>query len=66
MQSIVLEFDNARAAQEALHHLWDRLEVSGEVLTQPLPEGRIRLEVVSEKPLRAGTLEKLGGRLVED
>ncbi len=65
MQSIVLEFDNQRAVDEAIAIIWDRLGVTGELSTQRLPEGRIRLEILSEKPLRANTLDKLGGRIVE-
>jgi len=66
MQSIVLEFDDPRALDEAIAHIWDRLGATGELSTQKLPEGRLRLEIVSEKPLRANTLEKLGGRLVQE
>ena len=66
MQSIVLEFDNRRALDEAIAHVWDRLAVTGELSTQRLPEGRFRLEIVSEKPLRGSTLEKVGGRVVEE
>lgn len=66
MQSMVLEFDDARALEEAVNHIWDKLGTTGELATQKLPEGRLRLQIISEKPLRASTLEKLGGRLVEE
>ena len=66
MQSIVLEFDSQRALDEAVAHVWDKLGVTGELASQRLPEGRFRLEIISEKPLRGSTLEKVGGRVVED
>lgn len=66
MQSIVLEFDNLRALEEAMAHVWDKLAVTGEVSSHPRPEGKFRLEIVSEKPIRGSTLEKVGGRIVED
>lgn len=65
MQSIVLEFDNQHALDEAVTHVWDKLGVTGELSCQRLPEGRLRLEIISEKPLRGSTLEKVGGRVVE-
>ncbi len=65
MQSVVLEFENERALQEALVHIWERLGVSGELMTQRMPEGHFRMEVVSEKPIRGATLEKIGGRVLE-
>ena len=65
MQSIVLEFDTETALQDAMRHVWEKLATSGEAVTQRLPEGRFRLEIVAEKPLKTTTLDKLGGRLVE-
>jgi hypothetical protein len=65
MQSIVLEFDTEAALQEAVRHVWEKLATSGEAVTQRLPEGGFRLEIVAEKPLKTTTLDKLGGRLVE-
>ena len=66
MQSLVLEFEDRRALDEAVAHLWDRVGMSGELVSQRLAEGRYRLEVIAEKPLRGPTLEKAGGRVVAD
>lgn len=66
MQSVTLEFEDERALEEAITHVWEKLGVTGEVMRQKLPEGRFRLEIVSEKTLRRDTLEKMGGRMVED
>jgi hypothetical protein len=65
VQTIVLEFDSEKALQEAVEHLWDRLGVSGELLTEKVHDGCWRLELVAEQPVRAATLEKLGGRAVK-
>jgi hypothetical protein len=66
MQSIVLEFDTEAEMEDALRHVWEKLAVSGEAVAQQLPEGGFRLEIVSEKPIKANTLDKLGGRQVKD
>lgn len=66
MQSVILEFDDERTLEEAITHVWEKLGVTGELVRQQLPEGRFRLEIVSEKTLRRDTLDKIGGRLVED
>jgi len=65
MQSLVLEFEDERALDEAIAHIWDKLGVSGEMLRQRLPEGRFRLEIVAEKTLHRSSLDKIGGRIVE-
>jgi hypothetical protein len=64
VQTVVWEFETRRELDEAVRHLWDRLDISGELSVQRLPEGRWRLELVSERNLRSATLEKVGGRLV--
>lgn len=66
MQSVVLEFDDERALDEAIAHIWDKLAVFGELVRQRLPEGTFRLEVISEKPLQRSSLEKVGGRIREE
>lgn len=65
MQTVVWEFDSERAMEEAMHHLWERLGITGEMLTQRLSEGCWRLELVAEQTVRSATLEKIGGRLVK-
>ena len=64
MQSVVLEFENRQALEQAVAHLWDALGVTGALSSTPLPEGRFRLEILAEKPLRGSQLEGLGGRRV--
>jgi hypothetical protein len=66
MHTVILEFEDERALDEAVAHIWDKLGVTGEIVRTRLPEGRFRLEIVSEKTLHKSTLEKIGGRLVED
>jgi hypothetical protein len=61
-----MEFDRLQDLEEAERHLWERLGVTGEIACRPLPDGRWRMDVVSEKPLRGATLEKLKGRVVEE
>lgn len=63
MQTIVLEFADSEALDDAVRVLWDGQETSGEVSIAPLPDGRWRMEVVAEKPLRGSILEKIGGRI---
>lgn len=65
MQLITLEFEDEQAAERAVEHLWERLGLTGEISLKPQPGGGWRVEISSEKPLRASTLEKIGGRLVE-
>jgi hypothetical protein len=65
MQCLTLEFEDDRTLAEAEAHLWDRLSLGGELLRRRTPDGRYRLEVISEKPIQKTTLEKIGGRLVE-
>jgi hypothetical protein len=66
MTTIVYEFDSQAELEQVLTHLWDRLAIGGEVVVHPLPEGTFRLEIVTEKPLRPATLEKLPGRRVAE
>ncbi len=66
MTTFALEFDSVEDLEEARRHLWERLAVTGELIARPLADGGWRLDVVSEKPLRGPTLEKLKGRRVED
>ncbi len=66
MTTLSLKFDSTADLQEAVAHLWDNLAMSGELMAHPLADGCWRLDVVSEKTLRATTLEKLKGRRTED
>jgi hypothetical protein len=65
MHTLVLEFDDAHALEDALQHLWDRLGITGEVLVQRVSEACWRLELVAEQTVRSSTLEKIGGRVVK-
>ncbi len=66
MQNVVLEFSDRKVLDEAVRHIWDRLAISGEISIAPREDGGWRLEIVSEKPIRPNTVDKLGGRIVED
>lgn len=65
MNSLVMEFDDEKHLQEAIDHLWKKLKISGELNVRMLGKGGWRLELLSEKPVRAATVEKLEGRMVE-
>jgi hypothetical protein len=66
MTTFTLEFDNASDVEEAIHHLWERLALTGELSTKAVADGHWRLQVVTEKPLRPQTLEKVKGRRVDE
>lgn len=65
MQTLVIEFDSRQALDDAINHLWDKLAVTGEMLSQRVDEGCWRLELVLEQSVRGPTLEKIGGRVVK-
>lgn len=58
MQYLVFEFDNQKECREVARKLMDQYGVTGEIHFQPLPGGRWRLQVNSEKELRESTLDK--------
>lgn len=62
MEAISLEFDGEAEARASLKHLRDKLKVTGELTIKPMPTGVWRLEIYSEKGVRSGTLDKIGGR----
>lgn len=65
MQHLVFECDNEEALKEVAEKLWHGLGVTGEMSGRPLPGGRWRLEVHSEKELREASLEKVKEYRVE-
>lgn len=62
--SFALEFDSRAEAEKVVRLLQKRHEVSGELELLPLGDGRWKLTVFSEKPLRESTLESLPGKRV--
>jgi len=62
---VALEFADEQGAERAVDHLRRRLGLTGEISVKPQPGGGWLVEIWSEKPLRSGTLEKIGGRPVE-
>lgn len=58
MQHLVFEFENEKDCREIAKKLMEQYGVSGEIHFQPMPGGRWRLQVHSEKDLRESTLEK--------
>lgn len=65
MQAVILEFENEKALNEAVDHLWNKLGTTGELNVKPLGGSAWRLEIVSEKGLRPNTLENVQGRRIE-
>ncbi len=65
LHSVTLEFDDADRLRAAVEHLWNKLGFTGELGVEPRGKGGWRLEVIAEREIRAATLEKLGGRVVE-
>lgn len=62
--SFALEFESRAEMEKVVERLQKRHEVSGELEMLPLGEGRWRLTVFSEKPLRESSLESLPGKRV--
>jgi len=62
--AFALEFDSRAEAEKVVRQLQKRHEVSGELELLPLGDGRWKLTVFSEKPLRESTLESLPGKRV--
>lgn len=58
MQHLVFEFTNPKECRDVAKKLMEQYGVTGEIHFQPLPQGRWRLQVHSEKDLRESTLEK--------
>lgn len=65
LQHLVFEFDKEADMRDLARRLWDHYKITGEMHIQPLPNGRWRLQVYSEKPLRESTLEKYAAFRVE-
>ncbi|MBX6378880.1 MAG: hypothetical protein IRY95_10095 [Clostridia bacterium] len=65
LTSLTLEFNDERTLRAAVEHLWERLGVTGELQIRRA-DGVWRLDLVSEKPLRPQTIERLNGRVVSD
>lgn len=61
-----LEFDRLIDLEAAVRRLERHYDLTGEFHALPLEGGRAwRLTVWAERPLRQGTVERLGGRRVE-
>lgn len=65
MRYLVFEFDSETEMREVARKLWDHYGVTGEMGMRPLPGGKWRLSVNSEKDLRESTLEKFSQYRVE-
>lgn len=62
--SFALEFETRAEMEKVVRQLQKRHEVSGELEMLPLGDGRWKLTVFSEKPIRESTLESLPGKRV--
>lgn len=65
MRYFVFEFDGEKDMRETAKKLWENHGVTGEMAMHPLPGGKWRLAVNSEKDLRDSTLEKFAQYRVE-
>ena len=62
--SFALEFETRAEMEKVVRQLRKRHEITGELELLPLGDGRWKLTVFSEKPLRESTLESLPGKRV--
>lgn len=61
MQTVTMEYDDRKSAQDDLDRLWSEVGVSGEVVLRPRGS-RWYLEIISEVELPPAELEKLRGK----
>ncbi|NLL43115.1 MAG: hypothetical protein GX251_07230 [Firmicutes bacterium] len=65
MYSIAFEFETEEEMQSVADQLWKKHGVTGEFEMFSANEGRFRLQIHSEKQIRASILEKLPGKVVQ-
>ncbi|MHB1953608.1 MAG: hypothetical protein ACYCOU_07625 [Sulfobacillus sp.] len=61
MQQFSLLLESREEADQVVSMLWDKLSIRGEIEVIPL-EGKVKLDVISEKDLTPQQLEKLPGK----
>lgn len=60
--SFALDFNSRDEMEQVANKLWKQHKITGEMEMIPLPGGRWRLSVHSEKQLRSSTIEALPGK----
>ena len=65
MQGLTLEFMHEADVQAAAQEIWEKLKITGELHLHQTSAGVWRLEIQSERPVRAQTLARLGGKLIQ-
>ncbi|NLM94074.1 MAG: hypothetical protein GX165_00725 [Firmicutes bacterium] len=60
--SFVLDFNSRDEMEQVANKLWKQHRITGEMEMIPLPGGRWRLSVHSEKQLRQSTIDSLPGK----
>lgn len=63
--SFALEFPDEASMRRAVTKLWDKLSITGEIDVMPTENGKWRMDVHSEKPIRDATIEALGGTRIK-
>ncbi len=61
MQQFSLVLESHEEADQAVTLLWHKMGIRGEIEVVPL-EGKIKLDIISEKDLTPQQLEKLPGK----
>ncbi|MDI9484181.1 MAG: hypothetical protein QM372_01755 [Bacillota bacterium] len=65
MYSIAFEFETEKDMQRVADQLWNKHGITGEFEMYPTNDGRFRLQINSEKQIRANILDKLPGKVVQ-
>lgn len=65
MHSIAFEFETEDEMKQVSYELWEKHKISGEFEMYPTKEGRYRLHVFSEKPIKESILEKIDAKKVQ-
>lgn len=65
MHSIAFEFETENEMKQVSDQLWEKHKISGEFEMYPTKDGRFRLHIFSEKPIKESILEKIDAKKVQ-
>ncbi len=65
MYSFAFEFETKQVMEKVAKQLWDKQGITGELEMYSTSQGRFRLVVCSEKPIRDSVLDKVPGKRVQ-
>lgn len=65
MQHLVFEFQTEEQMRSIVHHLWEKIGVSGELDVRPIKDGKWRCQIYSEKELKESVLGQFAEYRVE-